>query len=58
MKQWTTTGKTLNEVSILLELGKITSKEAQEYVEKWNNTPGRFTTAKISGYRIINVHKR
>lgn len=48
------TKKTLQEVSNLLQKQAITNKEAQEYCDKWNNTQGRFTIAKISLDRIVN----
>lgn len=47
----------LKEVSDLFGDGFYTFTEMEEYVKEWNNTPGRFTTAKIGVNYIYQVSK-
>jgi hypothetical protein len=47
----------LKEVSDLFGDGVFSLEEVQQYVDVWNNTSGRFTTAKIGMNYIYQVNK-
>lgn len=48
---------TLAQVADRLRDGRLSVTECEEYCMAWNNTPGRFTVAKVIGYNIIQKDK-
>jgi hypothetical protein len=39
------------------DFGTVTKEELSDYIARWNETPGRFTTAKIGASHIYMVSR-
>jgi hypothetical protein len=45
----------LQQVEDAFHNGILTEKQVEDYLERWNATPGRLTRATFSGYNIYNT---
>ena len=50
--------RNLDNVEQLLGLGYVTTAQVEEYLLRWNATPGRFTEAYITGPSMTRIAQR